>query len=87
MVAEGVETPNQYRQLRLLGCRLFQGFLFSKPLTAERFEREFLKDHHLHRGGLFAAITSAGAPPLKAGGANAEAAASLSEGTQIEVMR
>lgn len=65
MVAEGVETLSQYRQLRALGCRLFQGFLFSTPLTAECFEREFLKDHHLHSAGLFAAIISAGRPPIK----------------------
>jgi diguanylate cyclase (GGDEF)-like protein len=60
MVAEGVETLNQFRQLRLLGCQLFQGYLFSKPLTAECFERECLKNHRLHSSGLFAAITSLG---------------------------
>lgn len=31
MVAEGVETPGQFELLRSYGCRLFQGFLFSRP--------------------------------------------------------
>ncbi|MBN1530727.1 MAG: EAL domain-containing protein [Thermoleophilaceae bacterium] len=32
LVAEGIETPEQREQLRLLGCRLGQGFLFSRPV-------------------------------------------------------
>jgi EAL domain-containing protein (putative c-di-GMP-specific phosphodiesterase class I) len=32
VVAEGVETEEQARTLRLLGCDEMQGFLFSKPL-------------------------------------------------------
>ena len=31
MVAEGVETTQQFNWLRGTGCRLFQGFLFSRP--------------------------------------------------------
>ena len=34
VVAEGVETPEQLRCLRQMGCRLGQGFLFAEPLTA-----------------------------------------------------
>jgi len=34
LVAEGVETPEQLRCLRQMGCRLGQGFLFAEPLTA-----------------------------------------------------
>lgn len=34
VVAEGIETKQQFQQLRELGCRLAQGFLFSKPVTA-----------------------------------------------------
>jgi hypothetical protein len=32
--AEGVETAEQKDMLKVLGCDDFQGFLFSKPLTA-----------------------------------------------------
>ena len=34
MIAEGIETEDQLATLRGLGCRLGQGFLFSKPLRA-----------------------------------------------------
>ncbi len=34
VVAEGIETPWQLEQLRSLGCRLGQGFLLSRPLSA-----------------------------------------------------
>jgi EAL domain-containing protein (putative c-di-GMP-specific phosphodiesterase class I) len=35
VVAEGIETREQYALLRQLGCRFGQGFLFSRPVTAE----------------------------------------------------
>jgi EAL domain-containing protein (putative c-di-GMP-specific phosphodiesterase class I) len=35
VVAEGIETPEQHRLLRDMGCRLGQGFLFAKPMPAE----------------------------------------------------
>jgi len=35
VVAEGIETREQYRLLRLLGCRFGQGFLFARPMSAE----------------------------------------------------
>ncbi len=38
LVAEGIETEWQYRYLLDAGCDLFQGFLFSHPLPASRFE-------------------------------------------------
>lgn len=34
VVAEGIETENQLKTLKKLGCRFGQGYLFAKPLTA-----------------------------------------------------
>jgi len=34
VVAEGIETREQYRLLRQLGCRYGQGFLFARPMSA-----------------------------------------------------
>ena len=42
VTAEGVETLEQYEFLRQLGCEQMQGYYFSKPLPARRFE-EFLR--------------------------------------------
>ena len=39
VVAEGVETPEQLAELRALGCELAQGFLFSRPVSAEAISR------------------------------------------------
>ena len=36
-LAEGVETQEQWRILRELGCDLFQGYLFGFPMSAEAF--------------------------------------------------
>ena len=36
VVAEGIETREQYALLRRLGCRFGQGYLFAKPMTAEK---------------------------------------------------
>ena len=35
MIAEGVETEEQFRLLKSWGCRAAQGFYFSKPIPAE----------------------------------------------------
>jgi EAL domain-containing protein (putative c-di-GMP-specific phosphodiesterase class I) len=35
VVAEGIETRDQYRLLRQMGCRYGQGYLFAKPMPAE----------------------------------------------------
>lgn len=36
VVAEGIETREQYRLLRQMGCRYGQGFLFAKPMPADQ---------------------------------------------------
>ena len=38
-LTEGVETIEQYRMLSEMGCKLFQGYYFSKPLPLEEFEK------------------------------------------------
>ncbi|WP_420266310.1 EAL domain-containing protein [Candidatus Magnetominusculus dajiuhuensis] len=43
VIAEGVETAEQLEILRALGCDEVQGYLFSKPVTAEKFAA-LLKD-------------------------------------------
>ena len=43
-VAEGVETPAQVTGLRMLGCRVAQGYFFSHPLPPNEFY-ELLKRH------------------------------------------
>ncbi len=46
VIAEGVETPEQYDALKALGCEEFQGFIVSKALSGDEVLR-FLKacDH------------------------------------------
>lgn len=39
VIAEGVETEYQMTYLKALGCDLYQGFLFSKPISEEAYEQ------------------------------------------------
>lgn len=39
VVAEGVETAQELAYLHALGCKTIQGFLFSKPLSADEFTK------------------------------------------------
>jgi EAL domain-containing protein (putative c-di-GMP-specific phosphodiesterase class I) len=43
VVAEGVESEEQERLLRGLGCDEIQGYLVSRPLEADAFEARFLR--------------------------------------------
>ncbi len=42
VVCEGVETVEQAEMLKDAGCDIGQGFYYSKPVSAVRFEKEFL---------------------------------------------
>ncbi len=35
VIAEGIETEEQYQQLKMLGCEYGQGYLFSHPVNNE----------------------------------------------------
>ena len=38
-LTEGVETEEQYKMLREMGCNLFQGYYFAKPMAVDEFEK------------------------------------------------
>ena len=42
-LTEGVETSDQFTLLSNMGCKLFQGYYFAKPMPLEEFEKTFLK--------------------------------------------
>ena len=44
VLAEGVETEEQFRKLEEEGCDEVQGYLFSRPTNAEEFERLLRRD-------------------------------------------
>lgn len=44
LVAEGIETTKQATYLQEIGCDLLQGYLFSKPVTAEEFKQLMLEE-------------------------------------------
>jgi EAL domain-containing protein (putative c-di-GMP-specific phosphodiesterase class I) len=53
VVAEGVETEDQAKLLRLLNCDEMQGYLFSRPVPLERIEAMLA-----HRGDAVPALTA-----------------------------
>ena len=51
VIAEGVETDEQYDYLAKHGCPVFQGYLFSRPVPIERFEQLVLFNKWRHETG------------------------------------
>ena len=41
VVTEGVETEEQLEFLKDMGCRMFQGYYFDKPMPVEEFEEKY----------------------------------------------
>jgi len=39
-LTEGVESEEQFRRLSEMGCCLYQGYYFSKPIPVEEFEQK-----------------------------------------------
>jgi EAL domain-containing protein (putative c-di-GMP-specific phosphodiesterase class I) len=44
-VAEGIERKEQMDMLKELGCEVGQGYLFSKPVSAEAIEQLMISRH------------------------------------------
>ena len=42
-LTEGVETKEQYDMLNEMGCNLFQGYYFAKPMPLDEFEKLIAK--------------------------------------------
>ena len=51
VVAEGVETADQYATLEAWGCDVVQGFYCSRPLTVEQIAERFNGEPHGESGG------------------------------------
>ena len=58
LIAEGVESESQLDFLRAEGCKLIQGFYFSKPLSADDAQ-DYLKDHYIATKDLASVVTPA----------------------------
>jgi len=46
VIAEGIETEEQYKQLKMLGCEYGQGFLFSRPVNNDGVQHLLTQDAH-----------------------------------------
>ena len=49
VVAEGVEEEKQLSILRRYDCEMLQGYLYSKPLSADKFEKLLKENQKLHQ--------------------------------------
>jgi diguanylate cyclase (GGDEF)-like protein len=46
VIAEGIETEEQYQQLKMLGCEYGQGYLFSRPVDNTAVQHLLAQDAH-----------------------------------------
>lgn len=46
VIAEGVETKEQYEFLKKLSCDQIQGYYFSKPVSGEKLEELLIKQNN-----------------------------------------
>ena len=44
VITEGVETKDQVEHLRSLGCDMFQGYFFAKPMPVREFEAKYFQE-------------------------------------------
>ncbi len=44
VISEGVETQEQVQYLKEIGCDMFQGYFFSKPISVEEFEGKYMQE-------------------------------------------
>jgi EAL domain-containing protein (putative c-di-GMP-specific phosphodiesterase class I) len=48
VLAEGVETEEQHKMLMDLGCNLFQGYLFGRPIPLDDFKKMWMEESAPH---------------------------------------
>lgn len=41
VITEGVEKKTQVDMLYDMGCKMFQGYYFSKPIPVDEFEKKY----------------------------------------------
>ena len=41
VITEGVETKKQLYMLAEMGCDMYQGYYFSKPIPVDEFEKKY----------------------------------------------
>lgn len=46
IVAEGIETSEEFKYLKMLSCDVAQGYLFDKPLPKDQFEQRLINKHY-----------------------------------------
>ncbi len=63
-VAEGVETLQQLEVLKVLGCDAAQGYLFARPLSADRISMRIAREtERLPQSFVMAPASRSQAPP------------------------